>query len=134
MTISTPPGPMPKDLQMIKDQTDARILEMEKQIELANSLQKLEPVVHDVVTVVNTLANYSYSLKQQYLNVEENRHRREQIVSVLRPELDGLQALQMRLVEKIGLNTEQGKDEVLSLLRESMTERAKLVQYLTSKL
>ena len=134
MTTSTPPGQMPKDLQMIKDQTDARILEMEKQIELANSLQKLAPVVHDAVNVVNTLANYSYSLKQQFLNVEENRHRREQIVSVLRPELDGLQTLQMRLVEKIGLNKEEGKDEVLSLLRESMTERAKLVQYLISKL
>jgi hypothetical protein len=125
---------MPKDLQMIKDQTDVRIMEMEKQIELANSLQKLAPVVKDVVTVINTLANYSYSLKQQYLNVEENRHRREQIVSVLRPELDGLQTLQMRLVEKIGLSQEEGKDAVLALLRESMTERAKLVQFLIQKL
>ena len=134
MAASTPTGPLPKDLQVIRDQTDARIMEMEKQIELANSLQKLGPVVHDVVTVVNTLAQYSYNLKQQYLNVEENRHRREQIVSVLRPELDGLQALQMRLVEKIGLNKEEGKDEVLALLRESMTDRAKLVQFLIEKL
>ena len=134
MAASTPPGPLPKDLQLIKDQTDVRILEMEKQIELANSLQKLAPVVKDVVTVVNTLANYSYSLKQQYLNVEENRHRREQIVSVLRPELDGLQALQLRLVEKIRGSKEEGKDAVLALLRESMTERARLVQYLIEKL
>ncbi len=132
-TPTTPPS-VPKDLQLIKDQTDARILEMEKQIELANNLQKLAPVVRDVVNVINTLSNYSYSLKQQTLNVEDNRSRREQIVSVLRPELDGLQTLQMRLVEKIGMNKEEGKDEVLNLLRESMTERAKLVQYLITKL
>jgi hypothetical protein len=131
---STPPDQLPKDLQLIKDQTDTRIIELEKQIELANNLQRLAPVVHDVVTVVNNLANFSYNLKLQTLNVEENRHRREQVVSVLRPELEGLQSLQMRLVEKIGLNTEPGKDEVLALLRESMTERAKLVQYLISKL
>jgi hypothetical protein len=53
---------------------------------------------------------------------------------VLRPELDGLQMLQMRLVEKIGTSKEEGKDQVLALLRESMTERAKLVQYLIEKL
>ncbi len=132
--MATPTGQVPKDLQLIKDQTDMRIVEIEKQIELANSLQKLAPVVNEVLSVVNNLANYSYSLKQQILNVEDNRHRREQIVSVLRPELDGLQTLQMRLVEKIGLNKEEGKDEVLSLLRDSMTDRAKLVQYLISKL
>jgi hypothetical protein len=134
MTTPTPTGKIPKDLQVIKDQTDLRIMEMEKQIELANNLQKLAPVVNEVLSVVNNLANYSYSLKQQILSVEDNRHRREQIVSVLKPELEGLQALQMMLVERIGLNKEDGKDEVLGLLRESMTERSKLVQYLVSKL
>ena len=129
----------PQEIEVIANQNSDKISKIDSAIDLANSLEKFIPLVQDITKLTNTIVESFFSYKKLIADldfkIKDNKDRRNFLMKVFQKNIEHLQKITYKFLEKIeGAKNEKSKERYTNLLLDVISKTDNLTIELMKKI